>query len=63
MYRHAVIDQSTLVVKNVIKWDGETKWSPPAGCFTVQADRVDIGDVYDPSSKKFYKPEVLVQPE
>ncbi len=63
MYRHAVIDQATLVVRNVVKWDGEAQWAPPAGCFVIQSDVVDIGDIYDPSSKKFYKPEVLLQPE
>lgn len=29
------------IVENVIAWDGESEWSPPAGCLCVETTSVD----------------------
>lgn len=59
--RHAVVDRITKVVKNVIVWDGVSKWSPPAGHDVVRHDKCDIGDIYNPSTNSFNKP-IVVNP-
>jgi len=56
MYRYAVINADNIVV-NVIIWDGETKWSPPAGHYVVRHDQCDIGHIYDPDSNTFAYPQ------
>ena len=35
--KHAVIDESFKVI-NIIKWDGESLWSPPIGTIAIQSD-------------------------
>jgi hypothetical protein len=55
--RHAVIDSKTHVVKNVIIWDGVSKWSPPADTYVIRHDKCDINDTYDAKKKAFIKPQ------
>lgn len=52
MARYAVID-GTNTVTNVIKWDGNAPWSPPAGCIAVLSSTANIGCSYDPDSGEF----------
>ena len=35
--RYALVDSGGLVV-NIVEWDGETDWSPPAGLTATEAD-------------------------
>ncbi len=55
MYRYAVCNDKNEVV-NVIIWDGESRWSPPAGCFVVRSDKCDIHQIYDPNTETFSYP-------
>ena len=53
--RHAIIDAKTLVVVNVIIWNG-AKWLPPLNHMVVQNDDVQIGDIYDIETNTFSNP-------
>jgi hypothetical protein len=55
MFRYAVVNADNLVV-NVIIWDGESRWSPPSGCFVVRSDACDVGQIYDPVAETFSYP-------
>lgn len=58
--RHAVIDDETNKVANVVLWDGNKKtWQPPSGHSTVKLDNepVSPGDQYDPEGKSFVQAE------
>ena len=44
MARYAVIDQGTVI--NVVEWDGQATWSPPAGLIAVPSDSAKIRDSY-----------------
>ena len=55
MYRYAVCDKNGKVV-NVIKWDGETRFSLPEGLQPIRGDTANIGDTYDFDKKEFVKP-------
>lgn len=57
--RHAVIDQETRKVKNVIIWDGVSKWTPPSNHYMVRHDECDIGDTHEcpEGIHNFIKPE------
>lgn len=61
MYRHAVVDEKTHIVKNVIKWDGVANWRPPVGTYVVRHDICDIGDFYDKGANQFIKNHVIAQ--
>ncbi len=57
--RDAVIQTIDNVVVNVVMWNGDTGpdgWHPPEGCFTVQSDTANIGDIYDPENGTFTPP-------
>ncbi len=56
MDRYAVINSQNKVV-NIVKWDGVSKWSPPAGCIVVLSEAgAGIGGTYDPNTKVFTPP-------
>lgn len=52
--RHAIIDQSNEVV-NIIIWEG-AEWLPPRNHTVVQSDSAAIGDIYEPTTGTFSKP-------
>lgn len=56
MYRYAICNQNRQVI-NVIIWDGESRWSPPEGCYVVRSDSCDIGQIYDPTDETFSYPD------
>lgn len=52
---YAIVENG--VVDNIVVWDGEAEWSPPAGTTAVQVPAtatVDIGYSWD--GKNFTKP-------
>lgn len=53
--RHAVIDKNTHKVKQVIIWDGVSKWSPPDNHYVVKCEAADTGDTYNHEKKEFIK--------
>lgn len=53
--RHAVVEEATGIVKNVIIWGGAL-WSPPIGHIAVPNESVNIGDIYDKETNSFKKP-------
>ena len=59
MKRYAIVDTSTNICVNVSQWDGETPWSPGEGFIAVQSDVAEIGDIYNPETGEFTKPEVV----
>lgn len=62
--RHAIIDKNNVVV-NVVIWKG-AEWLPPRDHMVVQADGVNVGDIYDPEMNTFTTPprkEVRVKQE
>jgi hypothetical protein len=54
MMKYAVINNENIVVNSII-WDGESKWSPPAGHRIIKSE-AGIGSQYDPATKKFSAP-------
>lgn len=54
MTGHAIVNKEFRVV-NIIVWEGAS-WLPPADHFVIQADGVNIGDIYDPETKTFSRP-------
>lgn len=54
---HAVVDEKTNKVVNIVIWDGKTQWAPPHGHYTVLCPHREgsIGDTYDTESKSFKK--------
>jgi hypothetical protein len=53
----AVIDNSSMIVVNVILWDADkNKWSPPEGQFAIQSDTAGIGWTYNPGDGTFSSP-------
>lgn len=61
--RHAVIADSTKIVKNIIIWGGG-EWTADPGCFTVGLDPNEdcqIGDVYEEGTQpRFTRQEIPV---
>lgn len=57
MNRHAIVNKDNKVV-NVVIWDGKP-WLPPADHMVVHCPdgRCDIGDIYDPQTNSFKKPQ------
>lgn len=53
--RFAIVNQDNLVV-NVIVWEG-AEFLPPCNHIVVQNDSVDIGDMYDPATNSFIRPQ------
>ena len=52
MARHAIINNETNKVVNVILWDGN-EWLPPKNHLVVQSDLANIGDDYNRNSNTF----------
>lgn len=55
--RYAYINTKSLVVENVIEWDGITPYVPPEHVVLLMSDTVQIGHLYDPDSKTFTVPQ------
>lgn len=53
--RFAIVNKDNLVV-NVIIWNG-AEFLPPRDHIVVQNDTVDIGDIYDPATNSFIRPQ------
>jgi hypothetical protein len=58
MSNYAVIDELSNICDNVIVWDGQAQWSPPAGHYVVNIDDVEagIGWAYNPVTKEWTSP-------
>lgn len=52
MARHAIINNDTNIVVNVILWDGN-EWLPPKNHLVVQSDLANIGDNYERNTNTF----------
>lgn len=50
--RHAIVNNETKEVVNVVIWEG-AEWLPPRGHLVVQDDTVNIGDIYDEETNTF----------
>lgn len=46
--RYIVVQDLDGLIVNAILWDGVSPWEPPAGCFVIQNDILNIGDTYIP---------------
>jgi hypothetical protein len=59
--RYALVWNDLLTVANVCDWDGNLEtWHPEPSMFTVQLpddSLVGIGDVYDPQTGEFTRPD------
>lgn len=63
MARYAVIDDQN-IVKNVVEWDGEKQWAPPAGCTVRPHEQCAMGDIWMDSIDDFVRPlKVMMAPE
>ena len=40
---YAVINEQTNIVENVILWDGESQWQPPAGTYVQSLEGYEAG--------------------
>jgi len=40
---YAVVNADGVVV-NLVLWDGQSSWTPPAGCTVIIANWLNIGD-------------------
>lgn len=56
MPRFAVVNAKTNEVENCVVW-GSSQWMAPKGFWVVQNDTVGIGDIYDPKTNSFTRPE------
>lgn len=54
MARHAIINNETKKVVNVVIWEGK-EWLPPKNHLVVQSDSADVGDDFDEKSCTFKK--------
>lgn len=54
MTRHAIVNNETKKVVNVVIWEG-AEWLPPRNHLVIQNDQADIGDDYDSTSDTFSK--------
>lgn len=52
--RHAIVNNDSKLVVNVVVWDG-AEWLPPRDHLVVRSDNCDIGDKYDEEKKLFIK--------
>lgn len=55
MSRHAIINNQSKEVVNVVIWEG-AEWLPPRGHLVVKSDTAGIGDIYNEESGEFTKP-------
>jgi hypothetical protein len=56
MARFAIVDAKTNEVTNCVVWNGD-RWMSIPGTWVVQTDLVNIGDIYDPKTNTFTRPE------
>jgi hypothetical protein len=56
--RYAIVENATKIVVNIVKWDGVTPWTPPAGTTAVNVEGVqcNIGWIEQPDGS-FAPPE------
>lgn len=54
MTRHAIINNQTRKVVNIVIWEGK-EWLPPRDHLVAASDSADVGDDYDERSKTFIK--------
>lgn len=59
MKRYPIINTETNIVVNVSQWDGISLWEPGEGLIAIQSDVAEIGDIYNPETGEFTKPEVV----
>lgn len=54
----AVVSKTTMIVENLIIWDGQTPWTPPEGFEAVdtRGQYVESGYTYDPVNDVFIGP-------
>ena len=45
--RYAIIEKATRKVVNVVEWDGQLGWGPPAGHDVRRSDTADPGDAWN----------------
>jgi hypothetical protein len=59
MYKYALINNQN-IVQNVVSWDGESNWTPPADmtCLNVENIECGIGWTFDGST--FSEPRIVV---
>ena len=62
MYRYAMIDPKTNVVKNVVIWDGVTEWAPSKTHLMIRSEKANIDDTFDYKTDSFISP-VRIQQE
>lgn len=53
MSRHALVDMSTGLVKNIIIWEG-AEFVPPRGHYVIHDCEGQIGDYWDQNNNAFY---------
>jgi len=52
--KHAVINNETKKVVNIIIWDG-AEWLPPRNHFVIRSDIAEIGDIWNEKDNSFVK--------
>lgn len=62
MYKYAIINKDN-IVKNIIRWDGESLWAPPIDCYLVKSDIAGINDLYNKEENTFTAPIIIDVPE
>lgn len=61
---YAVINAETNIVENVILWDGESPWQPPAGMYVQElSGEAGIGWKYENDSFSDVRPVIEAVPE
>jgi len=58
MVGFAIVENESKQVVNVIDWEG-AEWLPPRNHLVIKSDEASIGDIYDPLTKTFTKPEQI----
>lgn len=52
LMRHAVINNDSKKVVNIVIWEG-AEWLPPRNHIVVRTDKGNIGDIYDEKANDF----------
>lgn len=53
--KHAIVNSDNVVV-NMVIWEG-AEWLPPRDHLVVRSDTAGVGDIYDPQTNTFTRPE------
>lgn len=56
--RYALINAENMVI-NVIEYDNQSNWNPPAGCYIIASDYASIGQFYSVVDKIFYSVDLI----